>query len=224
MCGVYSAAAARTHTQVFDSMYHIVGNNESYFYANDTFGYLMYKDPCQIIDTNSDFRWYINSMVNCTQRKWCFHNTFRCRLNDNVHCYHVEHIFDLGQQNTLPMTYEDKQIAANRVMSYGLWNMQLGRLAVHNFSASVAEKTTVYSLQHMSAVEQWIYYCAKKRAETGHKKVLQWPWITIFALGSLMILIALILLIHHFIRKLGCCCKVQIGYSAVPAQPATVGT
>lgn len=140
------------HTDYFNQWI-IDGNEENYFYDSNTFG-LDYDVACAVM-TNSAFRSYINSKMECNG-VWCDANDkFTC-VTSRSDCYHVEHILD---ENGPEFNIDCKQIAANRVMAYSQWNMNLGRIAVNNYQDSLDEKKTIYSEDIIDRVRRKISRC-----------------------------------------------------------------
>src|ERR1700753_2039308 len=101
------------NTNVYNSEWN---NNKNYnFYDPNTFGINIYSDPCTKINTNQDFRKYVDANIKCIGF-WCVNNKFICGRNGNTHCYHVEHIIDI---NGPEFDADSKNIAGNMVMAYG---------------------------------------------------------------------------------------------------------
>ena len=145
------------NTNVFINNWFIHNNTNSYFFDDKTFGLKLYNNPCTIIKNNNGFRKFIADNIKCTG-KWCLDGQWKCGKRGNKNCYHVEHIIDLKgpEFKNYP---EIKRIAANHVMTWGLWNSALGGLANYNYTYSSHEKGTVYGIKIVEMVRQQINEC-----------------------------------------------------------------
>jgi hypothetical protein len=137
------------HTEVYDSSWD--SNRNSSFFDPLTFGIYLYPDdPCQIIKTTTKFRKNVNKYIKC-QGERCIDELFKCNVGNSRSCYHVEHIFDKNR-NTV---YENRNIAANLVMAWSSWNMEVGRLP---YRFSQKEKEQVYG-DHFYKAKKIMDFC-----------------------------------------------------------------
>ncbi len=110
-------------------------NNSDYIYFQDnTFGITLYKNPCQIVETNKIFREFVNQNIQCNG-KWCYYTDFEC-VNTQTKCYHVERVIDVSGNEFYP---ECKMVAGNLVMIYGKWHNELNALSYVDAQAEKKE-------------------------------------------------------------------------------------
>lgn len=154
------------YTNVCEQLQYQNNNNYQFFDPN-TFGQAIHPDPTNIIRSNSQFRDFVNSNVDCTG-KYCVKKnneySFSCSGRGSKDCYHVEHMYDVnGNDPGIPaMCRSCKNIPGNMVMAYGRWNSALGGLAGSNYTLSKMEKISVYSLLNMVNARNSIAACCNR--------------------------------------------------------------
>ncbi len=146
------------HTQFYNDFWATTHTYNFQFYDNRTFG-MDRENPCEVINDNPKYRKLMNKEFNCTGQ-WCINNTFNCIRGDNRNCYNVEHIIDLNGREFKNASC--KAIAANLVMSCGIWNQQLGSLSISligGYEANINEKILVYSNNRVEMARNAIIKC-----------------------------------------------------------------
>ena len=146
------------HTQFYNDFWATTNNYNFQFYDNRTFG-MDRENPCEVINENPKYRKLMNKEFNCTG-PWCINNTFNCNRSDSRQCYNVEHIIDLNGGEFKNASC--KAIAANLVMSCGIWNQQLGSLSISligGYEANINEKKLVYSNSRVEMARNAIIKC-----------------------------------------------------------------
>ena len=146
------------HTQFYNDFWANINNYNFQFYDNRTFG-MDRENPCDVINDNLKYRKLMNKEFNCTG-PWCINNTFNCNSGDSRKCYNVEHIIDLNGGEFKNASC--KAIAANLVMSSGIWNQQLGSLSISligGYEANINEKKIVYSNNRVEMARNAIIKC-----------------------------------------------------------------
>jgi len=159
-----------SHTQCYDDYWKKIGNTNYFFYDNRTFGYMStflngYQETsnyaCEPISNVSTekFRQFINKYFDCNGSH-CVDNSFSCK-NASRYCYEVEHIIDksLNGRYVCKSDSCNVNIFCNLVMSFGVWNGQLGTLQGFSVKDSYLEKLEVYTPTHMNNVIKCIEYC-----------------------------------------------------------------
>ena len=141
-----------------------IGNVDYNFYDPNTFGMDIYKEPCTLIKSNSDFRNKVNKNIKC-RGTWCINETYNCILHKTTECYSVEHIIDTNGEEFI--NSKCKQIAGNLVMSYGRWNSQLDMLSKYDYDFNIDEKTAVYSKERIGEIRNIIVKCNPDCIETS---------------------------------------------------------
>jgi hypothetical protein len=140
------------------------GNIGYNFFDPTTFGMDVYEDPCTKINSNSEFRTNINNKIVCVGQ-WCSNDSmFKCEKKNTNNCYHVEHIIDTNGGEF--KNAECKQIVGNLVMSYGMWNVQLGSQASKNYTNNINEKIEIYGSNKINKVRNIIIQCNPKCFKT----------------------------------------------------------
>lgn len=172
-----SFVAPSNATKVFDSEFRKIGNRNSYFYDNNTFGSELYSDPTVTVK-NPAFRNRVNSAVPCLG-EWCDNKQFTCKKHGITDCYHVEHIID-SKENELfpPACHACKNVAGNRVMAWGRWNMAIGSAAQANYRASLLEKVDVYGKNQVITAAIIIAQCCSTFGVHGLQNSPLWAIIS----------------------------------------------
>ena len=149
--------SAQIHTQFFLKNWNLIGNNNSYFFDNRTLGIGYPIDPCTSNSKmgNHKFRHYVNLMTECTDQ-WCVDDEFKCIKGDLKRCYDTDHII---HPDGPELPGYNKNIFGNLVMSSGIWNQQMRRLLVKNYSALREEKEIVYSSSIIERVRKIVITC-----------------------------------------------------------------
>lgn len=167
------------YTQVYEGNWEDKGNENNYFYVNETYGMDIYEDVCKKV-TNQVFREYVKKRIEC-EGEWCIEEEFKCKKGEKVikECYEVEHIIDRkGEEYTGKEC--NKDIAGNLVMAYGKWNMELGTIARKDYNSSEKEKGEVYGKERMRKVREIIERCnpecKKDEKEYKHTKEYEENW------------------------------------------------
>ena len=91
--------------------------------------------------------------------KWCIDGQYKCNKYNNT-CWQVEHIID---SNNSPFDSEeyDLNIYGNIIMTYGVWNNQLGN---KGWTIVESEKIDVYGNIFTKAMQN-VMYCSNKSSE-----------------------------------------------------------
>lgn len=164
---IITLLACTTHYLSYDNTLQFKLHYNSYFpkkskeifYDNHTFGIDIHPNPCEPMEHNDEYRKFINSRMKCTG-ELCHDNQYICKNDDSKDCYNVEHIFDANGSDFTSEKY-NKNIAANMVMVWKEWNVELESLAETDYRSSKNEKTIIYGEGMMNRVRNMILHCKK---------------------------------------------------------------
>lgn len=149
--------SAYKNTQCYRSFWNTKHNSNYQFFDDRTYGSLVYDDPCTPIADNRQFLNFINQNIKCSGA-WCIGGKFGSCLGSGRNCYEVEHIIDYGGSE-FGKNSACKNIAGNMIMSWGLWNGQLGTIAARDYDSNMHEKEQVYGEDLIIRARQNIARC-----------------------------------------------------------------
>ena len=134
---VYSLYGAIDRTKNHTDIYYQTKDFNTLYQLHTFGGNLSYIDPCKKFTTIDT---YINILAHLgleCDGPYCNNGEYYCSQNNLTNCYQVEHIIDISNVDNDC----DKNIYGNIVLSYGVWNAQIGRL---NWKYVKLEKMEVY--------------------------------------------------------------------------------
>jgi len=167
LCPLLGLTNSSEHTQSYQDHWLHGKNRDYYFYDEMTFGMdLDFLEPCKEM-TAQEFRSQLKKaqrqdLIKCTGA-WCIEGEFKCKQHDSQTCYNVEHIIDRAGPE-ISTNREDKDIVANYVMAWGLWNQEIGKFTKTNYSVVKNEKSLIYGSRRISQVRQKIQECIDRKS------------------------------------------------------------
>jgi hypothetical protein len=131
-------------------------NENGYFFVLETYSGI---NQCTVI-SNTDFRNLINKQLPCnyTHCQSKSSTPWGCIFGNSQECYNVEHIIP-QKHNISELKGCDVNIPSNLIMSYGLWNQQLGNSHYH-------EKRLIYGDLFDNSYKSIYWCCKNKNPET----------------------------------------------------------
>jgi hypothetical protein len=175
---------------------------------NETFNFETICKPLPKAPRKTYIQFLNNSGIECSG-SWCIDDQFKC-LPHNLDCYHAEHIIDLNDECSLPdVKNMEKNILGNLIMSWGRWNMQIGKLKWEHVEM---EKRTIYGDE---IVDMAIYYITKCNELYGNNKnnnntnnsdnnlsgFVMFVVITIIVIVVVVIIGTLVYFVYEYIKK-----------------------
>lgn len=155
---ILCAGANGIHTNSFTANCENNKNTNSLFFVSTTFGHTL-PNKCEIV-TNSGYRQMMNDKMTCVGEH-CVDQKFGCLIGNSRDCYNVEHIIDdaLSQRYICKSDTCNANIVGNRVMSWGLWNQEIGTLGGNDQYFAFDEKNTVYGQSNIKEVVRAMESC-----------------------------------------------------------------